>query len=85
VNITKFRQAGVFELLSMLLKKEMKITDITQEIHQQSAYKTISILLALDLVKVERREYNAKFYILTDKGKKVATKLAEIEELLQED
>ena len=83
--ILKFRQAGVFEILNLLLKEDMKVTDIIKTIHQQSTYKSLSILLDLKLVVVERREFNAKYYCLTNKGKKVATKLKEIEEILQED
>ena len=83
--ILKFRQAGVFEILFWLEKQELKITDIKKDIHQETAYKALNVLLDLKLIEVERREYNAKYYCLTEKGKKVATKLAEIEKILQED
>jgi DNA-binding PadR family transcriptional regulator len=80
--IATFRQTGVHEMLILLLKEEMKISEITKTIHSQSAYRSISLLKELGLIGVRRGEYNKKFYCLTAKGKKVATKLKEIEEIL---
>jgi DNA-binding PadR family transcriptional regulator len=85
MKIASFKQTGVHEMLILLLKEEMKISEITKTIHSQSAYRSISLLKELGLISVRRGEYNQKFYCLTDKGKKVAAKLAEIEEILQED
>ena len=83
--ISKFRQTGIHEILIFLLEEELKITDIFKRIPQQSAYRSINSLLSLGLVDIRRGDFNAKFYLLTAKGKKVATKLAEIEKILQED
>ena len=83
MHIQRFRQAGMFELLFWIQKQELKITDIKKEIHQETAYKALQVLLDLELIEVERREYNAKYYCLTEKGKKVAKLLQEIEKILQ--
>ena len=83
VKIAKFRQTGIHEILIFLLKEELKITDIFKRIPQQSAYRSINILLDLELIEIDRREYNAKYYCLTEKGKKVALLLQEIEKILQ--
>ena len=83
--ISKFRQTGIHEILIYLLEEDLKITDIFEKIPQQSAYRAVNILLELKLVEIRRGDFNAKFYFLTEKGKKIAAKLAEIEKILQEE
>ncbi len=83
--IEKFSQRGTHKLLILLLDKDLKTTDITAIIHPQTAYRAINVLKELGLINVERREFNTRYHFLTDKGKKVALKLKEIEELLQEE
>lgn len=83
--ISEFRQTGLIEILLLLMDERMKISDITKRIPQQSTYRTIGILKELKLIIIERGPYNTKFYLLTPKGKKVATKLREIEEILNQD
>ena len=83
VKISAFRQTGIHEILLMLLEKELKISEITKTIHSQSAYRSIGLLKELELITVRRGEYNKKYYCLTEKGKKVALLLQEIEKILQ--
>ncbi|MHA1401965.1 MAG: hypothetical protein ACTSQE_16560 [Candidatus Heimdallarchaeaceae archaeon] len=85
MKIAEFNQTGILEILLLLLEKDLKITEITKSVSQHSAYRSIYILLNLNLIEEHRGEYNQKYHRLTAKGKKVATKLAEIEEILQED
>ena len=82
VRISEFSQTGLIEILILLLEKELKITDIMKNVPQLSAYRSIAKLKEIALITVRRGEYNQKFYCLTAKGKKVATKLQEIEEIL---
>lgn len=85
MKISEFKQKGVLEILIWLIEEELMITQIQKRIRAQTAYRAVSVLLSFNLVDIRRGEFNAKYYRLTDKGKKVAAKLAEIEEILQED
>ena len=85
MKIKKLEQTRFFEIIFMLIEGDKKTSEITYNVSPQSAYKVFDILLELGLAKIERREWNTKYYCLTEKGKKVAAKLAEIEKILQED
>jgi len=84
VLISEFKQTGLVEILTMLIEKELKISEIVEAIPQQSAYRSVSLLEKLGLIDVRRGEYNKKYYCLTEKGKRVALLLQEIEKILQE-
>ena len=83
VYIKDFKQSGLIEILVMLKVKDLKISEITETIHPQSAYRSVGILEKLDLLEIRRGDYNRKFHCLTAKGKKVAELLVRIEEILQ--
>ncbi len=83
MRITEFRQTGLLEILILLLKEDLKITDITKTVSQHSAYRSIYILLNLSLISERRGKYNKNYYCLTEKGKEVALLLQEIEKTLQ--
>ena len=85
MKLDLFKQSGIHKIILLLLEKEMKITEISLKVHSQAAYRSIKILQELKLIDFERREWNTKYYFLTAKGKKVASKLKEIEAILQED
>jgi len=84
VKISEFRQTGLIELLILLVESELKISEIIDFIPQQSAYRSIAVLEKLDLITVKRGEYNKKYYSLTNKGKKIAQLLLDIENILQD-
>ena len=83
MKISQFKQTGSIELLLWLIEGELKITDIKERIRQETAYKALRVLLDFELIEIERREWNAKYYCLTEKGKKIALLLQEIEKILQ--
>jgi DNA-binding PadR family transcriptional regulator len=85
VKIKEFKQTGLVEILVLLLEEDLKISDILENVPQLSAYRSLAILEKLALIDVRRGEYNKKYYCLTQKGKKVALLLQEIEKILQED
>ncbi len=84
MKISQFKQTGSIDLLIWLIEGELKITDIKEKIRQETAYKALRVLLDFELVEIDRREWNAKYYCLTEKGKKVALLLQEIEKILQD-
>lgn len=82
---SKFSQKGTIEIMLMLLEAERKTTEITSSVYPQTAYRAISILIQLGLVATKRGWGNTTYYLLTEKGRKVAKKFVEIEKILQEE
>ncbi len=82
------KQSGILILLTEILRRnEVCVTDIIHKIklNPTSTYKALNKLKSLKLVKETRQNHfpNKRLFKLTDKGKKVAEKLVEIEEILE--
>ena len=86
-------QTGMMELLVHLLKYEK--LNITKIVHHRgmnihTAYNCIELGTELGFIEMreenpegKKRGFKSKNYYLTDKGKKVAKKLKEIEEIVE--
>ena len=81
------QQVGAIEFLLYLLKKEkVKVSDALRdlEVGQVALYNALDKLIKADLISERRgdRFPFPRFFILTDKGRRVAEHLVEIEKIL---
>ena len=86
-GLSLIEHKGSYQILSLLIKKETAyFTELKESLEagQHSIYSAIKDLLYVGLVEEERvHPFNKRVFKLTDKGKKVALLLQEIEKILQ--
>jgi len=78
-------QSGVAETLLYLLNHNQSIlSDFIYDLrmHGATISRSIALLKELGCITEVRQEYNRRLFTLTDKGRKVAEKLKEIEKIL---
>jgi DNA-binding MarR family transcriptional regulator len=88
LKLVLFEQAAAMELLILLLNNDkLKLSEIVRKLGRSQAtiYRAIENLKELELVSDETTGYPVKrFMSLTEKGRRVAEKLVEVEGVLQE-
>lgn len=85
-RVLELEQVGAIQILLFLLEKPLKMTELT-ELFQGSnttIYRAVPKLRNLGLIEDKVTSYPVKrIFNLTEKGRKVAEKLREIEKLLE--
>jgi DNA-binding MarR family transcriptional regulator len=84
-----FEQAAAIDLLMLLVSNsdKLKLSEIVRKLGRPQAtiYRAISKLKETGLIYDETTGYPVKrFFSLTEKGRRVAERLAEVESILQE-
>ena len=82
-----YDQKGIQRMLLFLLQGEKNINDFKEgieEVGQNQLYKNLELLKKMKLVAEKKGPYNARIFKLTEKGRKVAEKIQEIQEILEE-
>ncbi len=88
--IELLEKKGALRVILFLNEKESafftEIRDKIERLAQTALYSALGKLLELNLIEEDREPpHNKRVFKLTAKGKKVATKLTEIEKILQEE
>jgi len=87
-ELSLIEHRGSYQILLFLMKRETAyFTELKESLEagQHSIYSAIKDLLYVGLVEEERvHPFNKRVFQLTEKGKKVAELLAEIEKILQD-
>lgn len=91
ISLKVIEQTGLPEILLYLLNKnEARITDIfiflrSQGIGQSTMYRALKLLKEHDLIDEKITDYpKLRLIRLTEKGRRVAEKILEIKEILEE-
>jgi len=81
-------QSGIASVLLYLLDHDYAIlSDFIYDlrIHGTTITRCLTLLQQLECIKEEREVYNRRVSVLTEKGKKIAKKMKEIKEILEEE
>jgi DNA-binding IclR family transcriptional regulator len=88
LRLLLFEQAAAMELLMLLVSSDkLKLSEIVRKLGRPQAtiYRGIATLKELELIYDETTGYPVKrFFSLTEKGRRVAEKLANVESILEE-